>query len=456
MQEVNINALINIEPREKIQTETKSDFSQLVSLFDEAGFYNDSEEFKELSENSRMIASSSSLPTRVPRLRFKADDGRDYPEWEEKKLGEIGKFQTSSIDKLTQENEKEVFLVNYMNVYRHENIDNQTIKNFQVVTAKDNQIDSCNLKKGDILFTPSSETPDDIGHSVVIFEDLENAVFSYHLMRFRPSIDMDILYSHYFCNIPSVLNQLSKLATGSTRFTISVKSFSSIEIQLPCLAEQTKIASFLSSVDTKIDQLSQKKTLLEQYKKGVMQQIFSQQIRFKADDGSDYLDWEEKKLGEVAEKKSSSISANKIEDNHGDYIIYGAAGVLKTVDFYEEENDYIGIVKDGAGVGRLLFCKGYSSVLGTMDIIKPKLNMNTYFLYSILSLIDFNKYVTGSTIPHIYFKDYSIEHCGVPCLEEQTKIANFLTAIDSKIEQVAQQLVAAKQFKKGLFQQMFV
>lgn len=208
------------------------------------------------------------------KLRFKDENGKDYVDWEEKKLGDIGIFQTSSIDKLSKENELEVYLVNYMNVYRHEEINNNTIKHFQVVTAKENQINSCDLKKGDILFTPSSETPIDIGHSVVIFEDIENAVYSYHLMRFRPKRKIDLFYSHYFCNIPEVLNQLSKLATGSTRFTISVKSFSSIEVKLPCLEEQQKIANFLSSVDAKIESTNQQIKQTQSFKKGLLQQMF--------------------------------------------------------------------------------------------------------------------------------------------------------------------------------------
>ncbi len=207
-------------------------------------------------------------------LRFKDDNGNDYPDWEEKKLGDIGTFQTSSIDKLSNENESEVYLVNYMNVYRHENINSESIKTFQVVTAKEKQIESCNLIKGDILFTPSSETPDDIGHSVVIFENLENAVFSYHLMRFRPTRKISILYSHYFCNIPQVLSQLTKLATGSTRFTISVKSFSSISVELPCIEEQTKIANFLSAIDDKINHCQVQIEKMEVWKKGLLQQMF--------------------------------------------------------------------------------------------------------------------------------------------------------------------------------------
>jgi len=207
-------------------------------------------------------------------LRFKGDDGQSFADWEVKKLGEVGVFQTSSIDKLSNENEKKVHLVNYMNVYRHENINNETIKSFQIVTAKDSQITSCSLKKGDILFTPSSETPDDIGHSVVIFEDLKNAVFSYHLMRFRPIQEIQILYSHYFCNIPSVLNQLTKLATGSTRFTISVKSFSDINVSLPSLHEQTLIANFLSALDDKIKHNAVQIQKMEVWKKGLLQKMF--------------------------------------------------------------------------------------------------------------------------------------------------------------------------------------
>jgi type I restriction enzyme S subunit len=91
-----------------------------------------------------------------------------------------------------------------------------------------------------------------------------------------------------------------------------------------------------------------------------------------------------------------------------------------------------------------------------MDIIKPKLVLHTYFLYCLLENIDFAKYVEGSTIPHIYFKDYSNEKCKIPSLEEQTKIATFLTAIDTKIDLVTKQLEEVKQFKKALLQQMFV
>ena len=261
----------------------------------------------------------------------------------------------------------------------------------------------------------------------------------------------------FLYNVLQILKpEFERIAIGNTIKTIGLPYFKKLKITAPAFKEQQKIASFLSAVDEKIQQLSRKKELLEQYKKGIMQQLFSRKLRFKYENGNDYPNWEEKKLGDVATKKSSNISANKIEDNFGDFIIYGASGILKKVDFYKEESDYISIVKDGAGVGRLLYCKGKSSVLGTMEIISPKQNIDTYFLYCLLSNIDFVKYVTGSTIPHIYFKDYSSEICGIPSLREQQKIAHFLSGIDSKIEQVNGELVKTQEFKKGLLQQMFV
>lgn len=231
----------------------------------------------------------------------------------------------------------------------------------------------------------------------------------------------------------------------------------------PTLPEQQKIATFLSSVDAKLQQLSKKKSLLADYKKGVMQKLFNYEcendelrIRFKDAKGKDYPDWEEKKLGEVSTKKSSNISANAIVENVGNYKLYGASGFLKGVDFYREESPFISIVKDGAGVGRVLLCEPFSSVLGTLDVIKPTKGNNLYFIYTLLQRIPFVKYTIGSTIPHIYFKDYSNEKVGVPKFEEQQKIATFLSALDVKIEMVNTQINNTQGFKKGLLQQMFV
>ena len=238
--------------------------------------------------------------------------------------------------------------------------------------------------------------------------------------------------------------------------TLGQSNFAELKIDLPSLKEQTKIANFLSAVDEKISQFNQKHELLSQYKQGMMQKLFSQQIRFKADDGSEFGEWQENQLLDLSTKKSSKVTAKDIEDNDGDYIVFGASGHFRNINSYTESEPYIAIVKDGAGAGRLFLMPEKSSVLGTLEIVKPNLNIQLNFLFYRMQLIDFSSYIKGSTIPHVYFKDYSQEKIYLPCLEEQTKIANFLSAIDQKIEVVAQQIEQAKTWKKGLLQQMFI
>lgn len=242
----------------------------------------------------------------------------------------------------------------------------------------------------------------------------------------------------------------------SDRLRLYYKDFGQIKFFKPTFSEQKKITNFLTSADNWIENLKAQKEKLEKYKKGIMQKIFSQEIRFKDENGKDFGEWEEKKLGEVCEKKSSSISANSLNNNFGGYKIYGASGEFKKVDFYQEEKACISIVKDGAGVGRVLICEPKSSVLGTLDKIKPIKNINLYFLYCFLLQFRFEKYITGSTIPHIYFKDYKKIKINLPSQSEQQKIANFFTSIDNLIEAKNKQIEKSEEWKKGLMQELFV
>ena len=238
--------------------------------------------------------------------------------------------------------------------------------------------------------------------------------------------------------------------------SLSKTTVENIKVVVPGIGEQQKIASFLTAVDQRITNQQQKLSLLKDYKKGVMQKIFTQQIRFKDENGEAYPGWEERKLGDVAYSETSSLSANQIEQRSGRYKVYGASGVLQTLDTYHHPDEYIAIVKDGAGVGRISFCEPKSSVLGTMIVIQPKEIVQKKFLYYQLHLVDFKKYTTGSTIPHIYFNQYSREKFVVPRTEEQQKIATFLSAVDDKIKSEEAMLAFAKNFKKSLLQKMFV
>jgi len=307
------------------------------------------------------------------------------------------------------------------------------------------------LRQNDIVMVQSGH----VGECAVITEEFEDTN-CHALLVSTPTHDIDSkFYINYFYS-KFGRKKIYRITTGNTIKHILSSDLKIQTVSNPSYQEQQKIAAFLAAVDSKIEQLSKKQALLGEYKKGLMQQIFSQVTRFKADDGCDFPDWEEKKLGDVSVRGTSNISANQLEDNNGDYKIYGAAGHLKNIDFYTEEDCYVAIVKDGAGVGRIMLLESKTSVLGTLAIIKAKQGNDINFLYWLIQTINFRKYVVGSTIPHIYYRDYQAEKLRIPSLSEQAKIASFLSSIDNKIEQVGKQLVESKQFKKALLQQMFV
>ena len=166
-------------------------------------------------------------------------------------------------------------------------------------------------------------------------------------------------------------------------------------------------------------------------------------------------EWKTYKLKDLLHNKSSSISINQLDDNVGNYPLYGASGFLKCIDFYEMDSDYISIVKDGSGVGNISFHEKNTSVVNTSQYILPKENLNIHFIFYLLQTINLNKYKTGSTIPHIYFKDYSIEKVKIPKYDEQKKIGILLKNLNAKIEILDNKLQMCQNFKKYLMQQIF-
>ena len=112
------------------------------------------------------------------------------------------------------------------------------------------------------------------------------------------------------------------------------------------------------------------------------------------------------KLGDVCSKATSNIAQKDLDGRHGEYPIYGASGLIKAVDFYQQESPYIAVVKDGAGVGRVMKLPAKSSVIGTMQYIIPGKNVDIGYLAYAMENMNLAKYYTGATIPHIYFKDY--------------------------------------------------
>ena len=161
-------------------------------------------------------------------------------------------------------------------------------------------------------------------------------------------------------------------------------------------------------------------------------------------------------LGDVCSKATSNIAQKDLESRSGEYPIYGASGYIKSVDFYQQGDEYIAIVKDGAGVGRAMILPAKSSVIGTLQYIIPdKRKVNIHYLYYAIINMELGRYFSGATIPHIYFKDYQREKFKLPDLETQENIANNLANIDSVILKKKAQINLIDELVKSRFIEMF-
>jgi type I restriction enzyme, S subunit len=194
--------------------------------------------------------------------------------------------------------------------------------------------------------------------------------------------------------------------------------------------------------------------LLAQYKKGVMQQIFSQQLRFKDDDGRDFPEWEDNLLVNYSETIQSGKS--KARNAGGDFVLYGSTGAIGFTDNPEYEGKAILIARVGANAGYIYEVNGEYCVSDNTLILILKKSNNYSFFFNLLTQANLNKLVFGSGQPLITGGQLKQLSVTVPSFDEQTKIANFLTAIDDKINNAQAQLAAVKQYKQGLLQQMFV
>ncbi|MCU4420121.1 restriction endonuclease subunit S [Acinetobacter lwoffii] len=298
---------------------------------------------------------------------------------------------------------------------------------------------------------------------------------TYYRVLNKDKLNQDFIKSTF--EAPVFQNALLALCTGATRLYIGISEQRKLPFSYPSKKEQTKIASFLFAVDEKISQLTQKHELLSQYKQGMMQKLFSQEIRFKADDGSEFGEWEEKPLNEIASKRSGKNKDGSISE-----VLTNSAtqGIIKQSDYFEREivtesnlngyyivnlddfvyNPRISVHAPVGPIKRNKKCLGVMSPLYTVfTVVEGNLAYLEYFFDSNF-WHDYVKGVANSGARHdrmnITNKDFFDMPILYPCLEEQTKIANFLSAIDQKIEVVSQQIEQAKQWKKGLLQQMFV
>jgi len=383
----------------------------------------------------------------VPQLRFREfDDG-----WESNKIEEMFLFK-NGLNK-----EKEFFgrgtpIINFTDVYHLNGIRKSDIKGLVELNASEKERFSAN--KGDVFFTRTSETIIDIGMAAVLIEDVEDCVFSGFVLRATPlNNKLDLGFKKYCFSIHPVRKEIVTKSSFTTRALTSGTLLNKVVFNYPkSKSEQQKIATFLSSVDEKIQQLSKKKSLLEDYKKGVMQKIFSQELRFKDAKGNDYPDWEEKKLGEVFEIGSGRDYKHLLS---GDIPVYGTGGYMTSVNDFLYDGESVCIGRKGT-IDKPRFYNGKFWTVDTLFFTHSFKSSLPKFVYYTFQLINWKKYNEASGVPSLSKKTIEKIEILLPSLKEQQKIANFLSALDTKIEKVNTQINNTQAFKKGLLQQMFV
>jgi type I restriction enzyme, S subunit len=403
----------------------------------------------------------------TPKLRFPEYSGS----WLDGKLGTYGSLingLTYSPDNIVKEG---------LLVLRSSNIQNAQICLDDNVYVNVKVDDNSLTKEEDILICVRNGSKRLIGKSAIIKNDLPKSTHGAFMTVFRGESNKFI--SHWFQS--SIYYKQVHRNLGATINSINGKDLKKFKTVFPTKPEQQKIATFFTSVDTKIEQLSKKQELLGEYKKGLMQKIFSQAIRFKADDGSDYPDWEEKNLGAVVDNIGGTALEKHTNPNsnykfisignygtNGKYIDNGQRVELndKTKTKLLDKNNLVMVLNDKTAIGdiigsTILIDKNDNYIYNQRsERLICKSELLPIFAWHYLNSRMFRRSVysisQGGTQIYVNFPSVKGLKFNLPSKKEQTKIANFLSSIDSNIEQLVKQLDESKQFKKALLQQMFV
>jgi len=392
----------------------------------------------------------------LPQLGFKEFGG----EWEKLLLGNLLSFK-NGINATKEQYGQGYKFINVLDI-----INNTTITHKDIIGSVDvtrETFEKNIVEYGDILFQRSSEIREEAGQSNVYLDEEIPATFGGFVIRGKAKIAYCPKFMNYMLKTNIARKEITTKSNGSTRYNVGQETLAKVNIFMPSNEEQQKIASFLTSIDTKIEQLTKKEELLKQYKKGVMQKIFSQEIRFKADDGSEFGEWEEKKIKEIFDITRGNVLSMMLvsekKDTHNIYPVYSSKtknnGLSGFFNQFLFEN-CITWTTDGAGAGNVNYRDEKFYCTNVCGVLKSDKGYANKFIAELLNTIS-RKYVSYVGNPKLMNNVMAEIKIFIPkSIQEQTKIANFLSSIDAKIEQVQKKLNATKEFKKALLQQMFV
>ncbi|MCX4255053.1 MAG: restriction endonuclease subunit S [Bacilli bacterium] len=367
----------------------------------------------------------------VPKLRFK----EFTDEWQHDKICNV----TTYVDyrgKTPNKTETGIFLVTAKNVKKGY-IDYDCSKEYVAEIEYEEIMHRGKPKVGDVLIT--TEAP--CGNVAQI--DKENIALAQRVIKYRGNALIDNTFLKYEFLSNYFQNELKKVTSGGTVSGVKGSILHNMEIHYCSKEEQLMLSSFLTLLDKKIELQTKKIEDLKLYKLCLKNRVFNESgmLRYK--------------LNNLCCCKASNINLLDIEFDNGKFPIYGATGEIKKISTFQFSDNYIAIVKDGASVGKNIICDGNSSIIATMSAIIPN-KIPIYYFNELIENINFSKYIVGSGIPHIYFKDYSTETVKIHNRPRMKLIDSIFYDLSRKITYEEDKLKKLFQLKKGLMQNMFV
>ncbi|MEB8069087.1 restriction endonuclease subunit S [Mammaliicoccus fleurettii] len=406
---------------------------------------------------------------RIPELRF----SNFYNEWQEKKLGDLGKTYTGLSGKTkTDFGFGDSHFITYMNVFKN------NIAKFEMtekVKISNNEKQN-KVNYGDIFFTTSSEVPQEVGMTSIWLFKTNNVYLNSFCFGFRVTINnvLPIFLARYLRS-ENIRKKITILAQGSTRFNLSKKEVMKLSINFPEINEQQKIGDFFSKLDRQIELEEQKLAKLEEQKKGYMQKIFSKELRFKDENGNNYPEWEEKKLKELIDVRDGTHESPK--PSKEGYLLVTSKNLKNSKldlseSYFISKEDYESInQRSKVEIGDILF--GMIGTIGNpilleecdfaiknVALLKTNDLLEKYYILNFLKSSNISKQFyrmnAGGTQKFIALSTIRDLNIDMPSSEEAIKIGNFFNKVDNLIENQSNKLELLKKRKQGFLQKMFI
>ncbi|HDB3958859.1 TPA: restriction endonuclease subunit S [Staphylococcus aureus] len=409
---------------------------------------------------------SNTQTKNVPELRFPGFEG----EWEEKKVGELLEFK-NGLNKGKEYFGSGSSIVNFKDVFNNRSLNTNNLTGKVNVNSK--ELKNYSVEKGDVFFARTSEVIGEIGYPSVILNDPENTVFSGFVLRGRPKSGIDLInnnFKRYVFFTNSFRKEMITKSSMTTRALTSGSAINKMKVIYPVSAkEQRKIGDFFSKLDRQIELEEQKLELLQQQKKGYMQKIFSQELRFKDENSEDYPHWENSKIEKYLKER------NERSDKGQMLSVTINSGIIKFSELDRKDNsskdksNYKVVRKNDIAYNSMRMWQGASGrsnyngiVSPAYTVLYPTQNTSSLFIgykfktHRMIHKFKINSQGLTSDTWNLKYKQLKNINIDIPVLEEQEKIGDFFKKMDILISKQKIKIEILEKEKQSFLQKMFL